>query len=298
MLARASLLDRDGLELADVACRHPRGRGDAGEVADRYGIVFIRRGYFVRSADGVETILDPTLAYWVTPSTEQRFDHPDDHGDDCTALLLEDGLIHSLWEADRDLPSGPIPTTPEVDLEHRLLLAAARGGADQHALFERSLSLVARMLEQHDPSPIGSGRPSTARARAALVEGARELLAADPQRSLTDLSGELAASPHHLSRIFRQATGHTISAHRIRLRVRAALERLAGGDHDLARLAAELGFTDQSHLTRSVRAETRATPGALRSALAQRRQRDAQAEGAQSYERGVGQPAPQVPASA
>jgi AraC-like DNA-binding protein len=267
VLDHATLLARDGLELSDVACRHPRGRGDGGEVADRHGIVFVRRGYFVRSADGIETILDPTLAYCVTPSVEQRFDHPDDGGDDCTSLFLDDELIRSLWGGDRDLPAGPIATTSELDLEHRLLLAAARGAVDEHGLFERSLMLVARMLEQRDPGPVGSGRPSTARARAALVDGARELLVADPQRSLTDLAGELAASPHHLSRIFRQATGHTISAHRIRLRVRAALERLAGGDDDLARLAAELGFTDQSHLTRSVRAETKATPGALRSVL-------------------------------
>ena len=267
VLDSASLLALDGLEFADVACRHPRGRGEAGEVADRHGIVFVRRGYFVRSADGVEAVLDPTLAYCVTPSVEQRFDHPHDDGDDCTALFLGDELIQSLWGGDRDLPSGPIATTPEVDLEHRLLLSAARGAVDEHSVFERSLLLVARMLEQHDPGPVGSGRPSTARAREALVEGARELLAADPQHSLTDLAGELAASPHHLSRIFRQATGHTISAHRIRLRVRAALERLAGGDDDLARLAAELGFADQSHLTRSVRAETLTTPGALRRAL-------------------------------
>jgi AraC-like DNA-binding protein len=267
VLHSASLLALDGLELADVACRHPRGRGEAGEVANRHGIVFVRRGYFVRSADGVETVLDPTLAYCVTPSVEQRFDHPHDDGDDCTALFLDDELIQSLWGGDHDLPGGPIATTPEVDVEHRLLLAAARRNVDKHSVFERSLLLAARMLERHDPTPVGSGRPSTARARAALVEGARELLAADPRRSLTDLSDELAASPHHLSRTFRQATGRTISAHRIRLRVRAALERLAGGDDDLARLAAELGFADQSHLTRSVRAETRATPGALRRSL-------------------------------
>jgi AraC-like DNA-binding protein len=270
VLDRATLFASDGLELSDVACRHPRGRGEADEVAVRHGIVFIRRGYFVRSAHGVETILDPTLAYCVTPSLEQRFDHPHDDGDDCTTLFLDGELIQSLWGGGRELPIGPIETTPEVDLEHRLLLAAARGGVDEHSLFERSLLLVARMLERHDPRPVGSGRPSTARARAALVEGARELLVADPQRSLSDLAGELAASPHHLSRIFRQATGHTISAHRIRLRVRGALERLAGGDDDLARLAAELGFTDQSHLTRSVRAETRTTPGALRRALVAR----------------------------
>jgi AraC-like DNA-binding protein len=53
----------------------------------------------------------------------------------------------------------------------------------------------------------------------------------------------------------------------MRLRVRAALERLAGGERQLARLAADLGFADQAHLTRAVRAETGATPSALRGAL-------------------------------
>ena len=54
----------------------------------------------------------------------------------------------------------------------------------------------------------------------------------------------------------------------MRLRVRAALERLSGGERDLARLAAELGFADQSHLCRVVRAETGGTPSALRRAFA------------------------------
>ena len=54
----------------------------------------------------------------------------------------------------------------------------------------------------------------------------------------------------------------------MRLRARRALERLAGGDRDLARLAADTGFADQSHLCRVLRAETGATPAALRAALA------------------------------
>jgi AraC-like DNA-binding protein len=267
VLDTASLLLQEGLELADVACRHPRGRGELGEFAQRHAIVFVRRGYFVRSVDGIDAVLDPTLAYCVAPGVEQRFDHPHDEGDDCTALFLSGELIRSLWGGAPDLPLGPIATTPALDLEHRLLLAASRSAADHHLLFERWLMLAARTLELHNPGPIGSGHPASAHARKALVEGARELLASDPQRSLTDLAGELAVSPHHLSRIFRRATGNTISSHRIRLRVRAALERLGGGDVDLARLAAELGFTDQSHLTRSIRAEIKATPGALRQAL-------------------------------
>ena len=68
--------------------------------------------------------------------------------------------------------------------------------------------------------------------------------------------------------MFAAAAGHPISRHRMRLRARAALERLAGGDDDLAGLAADLGFADQSHLCRVMRAATGDTPGALRSALA------------------------------
>jgi AraC-like DNA-binding protein len=50
--------------------------------------------------------------------------------------------------------------------------------------------------------------------------------------------------------------------------MRAAMERIAGGERDLARMAADLGFADQSHLCRVVRAETGTTPAALRAALA------------------------------
>jgi AraC-like DNA-binding protein len=267
VIERSSLLRCDGLELADVACRHRRGRGEVDELVDTYAIVFVRRGCFVRSAGGAESTLDPTLAYCMSPAEEQRYDHPHDQGDDCTAIFLSHELVESLQGGERTLPRVPIATSPRLDLEHRLLLAAARRGADQHSLLERSVLLVAEALEHHDPRPTESGRPSTGGGRNAIVQGARELLAADPDRSLLDLAGELAVSPHHLSRIFRQLTGQTVSRHRIRLRVRAALEHMAGGDRDLARLAAELGFSDQSHLNRSLRRETRHTPAVLRRAL-------------------------------
>jgi AraC-like DNA-binding protein len=154
-----------------------------------------------------------------------------------------------------------------MDLEHRLLLAAASRAADPHEIVERAIALTAHALEQADPGRVGSGRPATARARRALAHGAREALAAAPERSLPELARALAVSPHHLSRVFRSATGHTISRHRMRLRARTALERLAGGESDLARLAADLGFADQSHLCRVLRRETGQTPSALRRRL-------------------------------
>jgi AraC-like DNA-binding protein len=266
VLSTHRLVDHGGLALTDVSCRLPAGRGHTDE-ADGHAIVFVRRGCFLRSADGASNLLDPTQAYCINPGQEQRYDHPQVHGDDCTSVRLDPRLLASLWGGDPTLPSDPVSSSPRVDLEHRLLLAAAHRGETVDALHERTLSLVAAMLEQVDPARVASGRPSTIRARRALVDSAREALAADPDRSLADLAATLNVSAHHLSRIFHTATGHTIARHRMRLRVRSALESLAGCKQQLAQLATDLGFADQSHFCRVVRSETGHTPSSLRRAL-------------------------------
>jgi AraC-like DNA-binding protein len=268
MLSMRTIVNLDGVEVSDVACRHPRGRGHADELASGHTIVFVRRGCFLRSADGTESVLDPTVVYCMNAGQEQRYDHPHDGGDDCTSLVLHPDLVASLWGGEQHLPTTPLHTSPEIDLEHRLLLSAGHSDADPHELVERALVLAAGALEQSDPRPVGCGRPATLRAQRAAADGAREILADNPERSLRELARELAVSPHHLSRVFRAATGNTVSRHRMRLRARDALERLAGGESDLARIAADVGFADQGHMCRVIRQETGSTPAALRHALA------------------------------
>src|SRR5207244_4102040 len=95
------------------------------------------------------------------------------------------------------------------------------------------------------------GRPS---------RSARRSPAQQPRTSLVGLARLVGASPHHLSRIFRRRTGESVSGYRNRLRVRRALERLAAGERSLSGLAADLGFTDHSHLVRALRAEVHAPP--------------------------------------
>jgi AraC-like DNA-binding protein len=266
VLRSRTVLARDGIVLNDVACRHGRGRGRDGELTRTHVLVFVRRGCFVRRARTGDALLDPTVAYGVNPGEEQRYDHPHDSGDDCTALTLEPDLLATLWGGDPTLPAEPLPTAATLDVEHRLLLAAAGRGADPHALVERAIALAARLLESADSRRVASGRPASARRRA-LVDSAREALAAEPGRSLPELARELAVSPHHLSRTFGSIAGQTISRHRMRLRARAALERLAGGERDLAWLAADLGFADHSHMCRVLRSETGVAPSSLRQVL-------------------------------
>lgn len=267
MLKVRTALDRDGVKIADVACRHGQGRGEAEEAPDR-AIVFVRRGCFVRRDEAGEVLLDATTAYCMNPGDEHRYDHPGHGGDDCTTLFLDADLAASIWGGAPTLPSGSLPSSPRFDLEHRLLLAGARRGADPEELAERAILLAAAALEQGDARRTASGRPATVQVRRRLTDAVREALSADPGRSLPDLARSLAVSPHHLSRVFHAVHGSTISRHRMRLRARGAMERLAAGERNLARLAADLGFADQGHLCRVVRAETGQTPTALRLALA------------------------------
>lgn len=263
MLHTRTLLRRDGLTVADVTCRHRAGRGEDGAHTHGWVLVLVRRGCFVRASDGVVAVLDPTMAYTLRPGEEERYDHPHDAGDDCTSIWVGEELMATLPGVDRaGLPVGTLPVDGAADLEHRLLVSSLRRGDDAHEAWERSLGLCAAMLGHRD-----DGRPQPSQARRALVEGAREALTADPDLSLLDLARRLDVSPHHLSRVFRAITGLTVARHRMRLRARAALERLAGGETDLAGLAYATGFADQSHLTRVLKAETGTTPAELRRAL-------------------------------
>jgi AraC-like DNA-binding protein len=267
MLRTRRILSLEGLEVADIACRHRRGKG-LPEEAPRHGVCFVRRGCFVRRSENGEALLDPSTVFFVNPGDEQRYDHPHSGGDDCTAFFLDPELLASLWGGDPVLPTEPLHISSRLDLEHRLLLTGAdKRGASVDEIGERSILLIAQVLENSDPLRPQSGRPMTGSPQRALIDDARESLAADPSQSLPELARSLAVSPHHLSRLFRAATGHTLSRHRMRLRVSAALERLADGEQNLARLAADLDFADHSHLCRVVRSETGTTPSSLRDAL-------------------------------
>ena len=150
---------------------------------------------------------------------------------------------------------------------HRALLARVTAGADTEELAERALLLVGTVVAGLAPKAVAAGFPTQRRAER-VVDQVRQAVAADPGLRLADLARVTELSPYHLSRLFHRSSGVTISRLRTRLKVRQALDRLADGQRDLAALAAEAGFADQAHLTRTVRRETGRTPGQLRALLA------------------------------
>lgn len=81
--------------------------------------------------------------------------------------------------------------------------------------------------------------------------------------ALKDLSRLCGRSPFHLTRVFREAVGLPPHAYLTHVRIAEAKSRLSQ-DYALTQLAIDLGFTDQSHFTKTFKAWVGVTPGQYR----------------------------------
>jgi AraC family transcriptional regulator len=82
--------------------------------------------------------------------------------------------------------------------------------------------------------------------------------------SLKTLADEIGIHPSHLARAFRARHGCTMGEFVRRIRIQHARARLRQRGTDLAALAVELGFADQSHFGRVFKRCTGLTPAAYR----------------------------------
>jgi AraC-like DNA-binding protein len=250
-----------GFTLAGFTCTDHRRGWSAPEVQDDVRLVLVHRGRFRRRAGGAESTADATTGYLGRPGEEEQFAHPAG-GDRCTCVRITAPFWRRLAVPAARPATPAIHVDARLDLAHRRVVAAARDGDPGFAVVEELLALVAAVL---GTPPGGTPDP----ARAALVARAREAIAADDPAAagLVPLADALGVSPYRLSRAFPAELGVSLTHYRNRVRVGRALDRIEDGAPSLAALAAELGFADQAHLTRTVRRHTGSTPAALRRLL-------------------------------
>lgn len=227
-------------------------------VAGRDAVTLIRSGGYWREATGQRLYLDASGGYLSPTGVESRF-----AGDDpCVTTNIyfttdtHRGILERLGQRRK---GWRIRTSQSFDLRHRALVAAAKQRTDEFELSERLAFLLDRLC------PVdGASAPSPAHQR--LVDRTVEALTVGHLTcGLTDLARAVGSSPHHLSRVFRGTTGRTLTDYRNELRVRAVLECVSDGAENLADLAAEYGFADHAHLSRTVRRYTGMPPSAFRS---------------------------------
>jgi AraC-like DNA-binding protein len=155
------------------------------------------------------------------------------------------------WLRDARFPNPLGKLLPRPYLTVRSIARALANGADGLMVEEHLLRLghatVVGAFRAEERMPHRRRRPPT------VVEDAKALLSARFTEHLTleELGRAVNVSPFHLARSFRRHTGYTLHEYRINLRLRAALERLAAGDEDLAVIARAVGFSSHSHLTAS-----------------------------------------------
>ncbi|GAA1964226.1 helix-turn-helix domain-containing protein [Kitasatospora viridis] len=267
MLSSVPVASRPAFEISAVTCRAHHARWSAPEARDDHRVVLVRRGGFRRSAAGVAADLDRTLGYLAGPGEEESFAHPAG-GDLCTAVTVTPELWRSL-AGDTPVPAArTLPVDPRLDLAHRRLLLAGRSGDVDFALAEELVGLLTTAVTRTVAGPVPAGGGSALRDRR-LVAAAREAIVADHPAAgtLLSLAELLGVSPYRLSRAFPRELGVSVTGYRHRVRIATALDRLEGGEPSLAALAAELGYADQAHFTRTLHRHLGHTPSAVRRLL-------------------------------
>jgi AraC family transcriptional regulator len=255
-----------------VGCCRPRSAAGEEEWNQVPQIVLPRRGLFMVHRYNESVLADPTHAIVFGLEEGYRVSHPLDGGDECVVLEFRTE-IHEEAMGRLNGCSGRLSARMQLGA-WVFVSAVGRDQADALACEEAAMLLLETVASDlTDGSRVEPRASKTARDRADRV---RALVADDLVRPwrLADVARAVHCSPFHLARQFRLATGETISGYLLRLRLAAALHRIAEGESNLARLAVELGFSHHSHFTARFRSVFGCTPVRARGALTAPRLRD------------------------
>lgn len=86
----------------------------------------------------------------------------------------------------------------------------------------------------------------------------------DQTTSIKDFADEISLSPSRTQHLIKQKTGHTFSHLLNEYRLTQAAHRLVTTDHQIGKIAHDVGFYDQSHFTRWFRKLYGISPGRYR----------------------------------
>lgn len=254
--------------VASWQCQHPLRAIGAEECASHHEIVLQRSGSYVRHrTDRDVTVADPTVMLLTNPGETFRVSHPDSNGDRCTVFFLRPELVAQML-GEPSFPVSALHVSAETYAQHLYLMSWLEGGAeDQLAIEEATLNLLLRIaMEVAEAGGVSKPAVASAKFHRDVAQGLKVLLATRFRERLT--LGEMAASaglsPYYTSRVFHATAGVPLHRYLVRLRLRAALEQLAQGESNLARLALDLGFSSHSHFTNAFRAEFGCSPSTWR----------------------------------
>jgi AraC-like DNA-binding protein len=284
-----SLYESPLISVRDYTCGARRHGPGGEEHSDTNTIVLMRRGAFCKHFGRRCVTADVNQVVFFSKGSTYCVSHPADGGDRGTTIEVSPRVLNDIVrELDPSVdkhPDQPFAfVTGPYDLSifhrHRELVrrleAASSDPLEPLWADVTSLQLVADVLTSayaRQGRPHRRRRTATSTDHADRVEAAKSYFASrlGERLSLHEVARVVHTSPFHFARIFQERTGVPVHRYLTHLRLRAALERLAGGASDLTGLALELGFSSHSHFADTFRREFGCTPSDIRRGTVQAR---------------------------
>ena len=215
----STVWSHDGITIGTMRGSFPPEPWTAPLLTTTWGVTLAYRGAYRRRADGLEQIVDAGTGFLRRPGQEVSTSTFTSIPEDLTVVTLDAPFLHQL--PDLSPSAGPVTVEPPVALGHRLLRRRLQEPPDNLGVQCAVVELVQRCLRPVRPDQPGTVRASTAAARRRLVTDTVQILNVilGDDLGLIDIARLVGTSPAHLSRVFREVTGVTMSRYRTWLRV-------------------------------------------------------------------------------
>jgi AraC family transcriptional regulator len=211
----------------------------------------------------IQRVCKPTGTVFLAPSHSPFFRYcrvSDDHVSADVLYVAIDPVFVSQTAASLDVYPDRVelselqrPSDPAVWHIAMALRAGVRAGHTNDGLYGESLStaLAVHLLREYAGLAIGlqyahAGLPREKLVRA--IEYIQDQL--NTNLTVSGIARTVHLSPHHFTTVFKKATGQSPYRYVIEARARKAKELLQSGKFSIADVAYQVGFADQSHLTR------------------------------------------------
>ena len=284
------LYDSPILNVRNYRCRLGCGGPAAEEHSALNSIVLMRYGAFCQHFGRRTVTADVNQAVFFSKDSTYRVSHPADCGDRGTIFTLSPAVLNDIIrELNPDIdacPERPFPfVTSPCDSgvlwrRHEFVRRLEAAQFDPLGTEVTALQLIAEVLAtayaRHGRFTPRARRHGTEAEHADRAEAVKTYLASrlSERCTLDDVARAVFASPFHLARVFQQHTGLSMHRYLVRLRLGAALERLAEGENNLTALALEFGFSSHSHFTEAFHRAFKFTPSDVRRKARQRTLRE------------------------
>ncbi len=197
------------------------------------------------------------------PAGEVHWDRFTEHGGRVFAIELGEGWLDRVGEMTRVLQEPRVFTTGIVPWAAMRIRDESRRQDQASAILIEGLMLELLGMLQREVSALTAH--AAPRWLTVIEDILRDEFRAPP--SLAALAPLVGVHPIHIARTFRARHGFAVAEYVARVRVEHATRLIAQTQRSLAEVAAEVGFCDQSHLTRAFHRIVGTTPARYRAAV-------------------------------